>query len=126
MKENFTVENLRLKEEDIRRIAFKRASTTHKPRRKPFKAQWARLPRRWYLALRGKSGKTYELAHTILFEDFKRKNIGGDIVLSEAVTGMSRNTRARAADELVELGLIKVARNGKHALRVTHIIIKEE
>jgi hypothetical protein len=37
------------------------------------------------------------------------------------VTGMPHSTRARAANELVELGLIKIIRNGKHASRVTII-----
>lgn len=125
-EENFAVENLRLDEEDIRHITFKKAGAAQKPKRKPFEARWAPIPRRWRMALRGKSGKTYELAHAILFEEVKRKNIGGDIVLSEAVTGMPHSTRARAANELVKLGLIEVERNGKHALMVTHIIIKEE
>jgi hypothetical protein len=121
--EDFTIENLRLTEEvgEAIRIAKAKAKAAGAVKRKPFKAPWAKLPRHWSETLRGSAGGTYELAHAILFEDFKRKHVGGDIVLSETVTGMGRSARARAASELEERGLIKVARKGKHALRVTAI-----
>jgi hypothetical protein len=109
-----------------RRIAVETLDTGIIPntKRKPFKAQWVKLPLHWSEALRrSKSVSTYQLAHVILFETFKRKHVGGDVVLSWAVTGMPHSTRARAANELVELGLIKIIRNGKHALRVTPIQI---
>ena len=97
-----------------------------KAKRKPrFRTRWVRLDQRWRETLRrSKSASTYELALTILFEAFKREQVGGDIVLSRAVTGMPSTTKARAANELAELGLIKIIRKGKRALRVT--IIREE
>jgi hypothetical protein len=64
------------------------------------------------------------LALTIQLEAFKCGQIGGEIILSTETTGMPSSTRARAVDELVKLGLIKVKRNGKHAVRV--INLKEE
>jgi hypothetical protein len=67
------------------------------------------------------------LALAILFEDFKRKQFGRDfIVLSRAVTGMPSRTKIRAADELAQLGLIKIIRRGNRALRVTIIILRKE
>jgi hypothetical protein len=96
-----------------------------KPKRKPFKVQWVKLPLHWAEALRRSKGvSTYQLAHVILFEAFKREHIGGEVVLSRAVTGLSPNTRARAANELAELGLIQIIREGKNALRA--IIITTE
>jgi hypothetical protein len=62
------------------------------------------------------------LALVILAEDFKRKNVGGEVVLSSWVTEMPRCTKMRAANELVDLGLIKIVKDGKHALRVIIII----
>lgn len=94
-----------------------------KTKRKPFKAGWVKFPLHWAKALRrSKRASTYALALVILFEDFKRKYVGGEVVLSWAVTGIPHSTRARAANELVELGLIKIVRDGKHALRVIIII----
>jgi hypothetical protein len=108
-----------------RRIAVKTldTGTAPKTKRAPFETQWAKLPRHWAEALRRppKSASAYELAHVILFEAFKRHYVGGEIVLSSTVTGMSRCAKMRAANKLVELGLIKIVRNGKHALRVTQI-----
>jgi hypothetical protein len=95
-------------------------STTPKRRRKPFKATWVQLPWHWVVALRkAKRISTYQLALTILFEDFKRKQIGGNIVLSTQMTGMRRQTRVRAAKELAKLGLITIRQNGKEAYRVS-------
>jgi hypothetical protein len=89
-------------------------------RRKPFQPEWAKLPRRWVEALRqSKRISTYQLAHIILLEAFKREQIGGEIVLSSAMTGMLGVTRMRAAKELVELGLIKTEKRGRQALRVS-------
>jgi hypothetical protein len=64
----------------------------------------------------------YQLAVTILFEAFKREQIGGEIVLSMEVTGMPGSTRKRAIAELVNLRLIKVRKHGKHAIRVTEVV----
>jgi hypothetical protein len=95
---------------------------TPKKRRKPFKAQWVKLPRQWAEALRrSKRVGTYQLALAILFEAFKRKRYGGEIVLSSAVTRMPRNTKMRAAKELTELGLIKTEQKGNESIRVFKI-----
>jgi Fic family protein len=98
------------------------SGVTQKKRRKPFKAQWVKLPRQWVEALRrSKSMGTYQLALAILFEAFKREHCGGEIVLSSAVTKMPRSTRRRATKELVKLGLIKTHKNGSQSPRVSHI-----
>jgi hypothetical protein len=86
-----------------RRIEVETAdsSTIPKKRRKPFKAEWTKLPRHWVEALQqSKSARTIQLAHAILFEAFKREHVGGEIVLSSTVTGMPGETRRRAAHEL--------------------------
>jgi hypothetical protein len=92
-------------------------------RRKPeFKVQWVKLPQRWMKALQqSKSIGTYQLAHVILFEAFKRQQIGGEIVLSAIMTGMDRSTKNRAIKELVKLRLIRVKQSGKGATRVVDI-----
>jgi predicted transcriptional regulator len=65
---------------------------------------------------------TYQLAHIILFEAFKRQHIGGDIVLSAEMTGMGKHKRRRAIRELIKLELIKVDKNGNgEAYRVISI-----
>ena len=99
-----------------------RQDANPKKRRKPFKAEWVKLPSKWIEAL-GKSGRinAYRLALVILLEDFKRKRWGGEVVLSSEVTGMPRNTRMRAAKDLVELGLIETEQRGRGALRVSNI-----
>jgi hypothetical protein len=96
--------------------------------RKPFHAKWVQFPRSWIEALRRakSAGTTYELALTILSENFKREYGGGsEVALSRGTTKMSRRVRRRATKELVKLGLIKLHReSGNQAFRVT-IIIKE-
>jgi len=107
-----------------RHIAVETLDTGINPpkRRKPFKAHFVMLPLHWAETLRrSKRVSTYALAHVILFEAFKRKHVGGEVILSRAMTGMSRNSRRRAAKELEELGLIKIIRNGRQALRVIPI-----
>jgi hypothetical protein len=95
--------------------------------KRKFKTRWVKLDQRWAEALdRSNSVSTYKLAIKILFEAFKCKHTGSDIVLSSIVTGMSRCTKIRAANELADLGLVKIVRDGNHALRVTIIIKKEE
>jgi hypothetical protein len=91
-----------------------------KKKRKSFQAEWVKLPRHWLTALlQTKSANTYHLAHLILWEAFKRKYIGGEIVLSTQVTkGIPRCSKVRAAEELVELGLIRIKRDGRRSLRV--------
>ena len=85
-----------------------------KKKRKKFKTKFVRFPTRWADAMRTKSsGAAYELALVILDKAFECKARGhGEIVLSAAVTKMPRNTRRRAAKELVELGLIELHRGG--------------
>jgi hypothetical protein len=94
----------------------------HKP---PFKAQWVKFPLQWVEALQhSKSVSTYQLALVILFEAFKIeafKRKERDIVLSSTVTKMSRNTKMRAARELVDLGLIEIKQIGSQAIRVSLI-----
>jgi hypothetical protein len=65
---------------------------------------------------------TITLAHVILREAFKRQHVGGEIVLSTATTGLSRQVRARAVNELRELRLIKTEQNGNQAVRVISIM----
>jgi hypothetical protein len=80
-----------------------------KAQRKAFKPEWVKLPLHWIEVLRQcKSVATVQLAHIILVEAFKRHRGGGEIVLSSITTQMPRNTRRRAAKELVKLGLIKL------------------
>jgi hypothetical protein len=83
---------------------------------------WVKLPRHWITGLkRSKSVHTYELAHLILWEAFKDKRRTGEVTLSTELTGMSRETKTRAAEELVELGLIRLKRGGNRALRAVVI-----
>jgi hypothetical protein len=90
-----------------------------KARRKEFKAKFVQVPTCWIEALKqAKNISTYRLALVILAESFQRERIGGEIVLSLEMTGMSGTVRRRAAKELERLGLIQLKRNGKQALRV--------
>lgn len=96
--------------------------TSPQRKRPPFKAQFVKLPLRWAEALRrSKSVNTYQLALIILFEAFKRKHTGGEVILSSAVTDMPRCSKMRATKELVELGLIETNQIGRQALRVSII-----
>jgi hypothetical protein len=92
---------------------------------KTFETEWVKFPLAWYEALRRArcGGATYELAVTILFEAFKREHIGGEIVLSAEMTRMPKNTRIRAAKELMKLGLIKLRQTGNgRAYRISIIL----
>jgi hypothetical protein len=92
--------------------------------REPFKAKFVQVPLWWVEALRQtKRVSTYQLAHAILTEAFKRERLGGDIVLSSKVTGMLRNARMKATKELVEFGLIEVERSGMQAARVRRRVL---
>lgn len=84
----------------------------HRKQHKSFEPLWVKLPRHWFTALLNtNSANTYRLAHLILWEAFKRKYTGGEIVLSTQVTkGMPRNSKIRAAEELSELGLIRIVK----------------
>jgi hypothetical protein len=93
--------------------------------RKAFKTEWAKFPQQWADALRQakSTATTYELAISILFEAFRCKHLGKEIVLSSETTGMPRNTRRKATRKLVKLGLIKLHRqSGNQAYRVSIII----
>jgi len=108
-----------------KRIAVEtlKTSAPMKRKHKPFQVKWVKLPKRWIEVLqRSESASTYRLAHIILLQAFKREHIGGEIVLSAEVTGMLDTNRRRAIRELIKLGLIKVRRNGKQAIRVTQIL----
>jgi hypothetical protein len=89
-----------------------------KKRRKSFRAFWVKLPRSWITALRrSRSVHTYELALTILLEAYERQT--DTITLSgEATLWMSRATKARAARELEEFGLVQVKGEGRQALKI--------
>lgn len=96
-------------------------------RRKPFKVQFVKLPDHWMERLeRSKSPGTFKLAHRILKEDFKRRYLGGEIVLSTKATSLSRKVRSKAVRELVRLGLIEIEQSGNHAVRVTNLLFKDE
>jgi hypothetical protein len=95
---------------------------TQQVRRKPFQAQWVRFPLSWRAALRQtRSINAVHLAIEILFAEFRRQHTGGEIVLSEAVTGLPHPPRGRAVRTLVKLGLIEVEQYGRQAPRVTKV-----
>ena len=100
-------------------LAAKQTKRTKRKRKPTFKAKWVRLPTRWITALRrAKRVSTVHLAHIILLEAFKSEYCGGEIILSGHATGMPSATRSRAARELVSLGIIKLKRAGRGAVRV--------
>jgi hypothetical protein len=90
-------------------------------KRKPFKVKWFKFPAWWIEVLHNAGAGARLLAPIILAEAFRRKYIGGDIVLSSEVTKMPPTTRKRAAKELVELGLITVEQNGNRAPTVVAV-----
>jgi len=90
-----------------------------KGRRKSFEPRFVKLPRHWISALRqSKSARTWELAVIILWEASKDKRGTREVILSNQVTEMPASTRQRVAMELVELGLIRLKRDGTKTLRV--------
>ena len=102
-------------------------ATPARKKRKPFEVSFVKLPKFWIDRLRhARKLSTVTLAHVILHEAFKRQHLGGEIVLSTKATGLSRQVRARAVNELRELGLIETEQNGNQAVRVTSIIEREE
>jgi hypothetical protein len=110
-----------------RRIEVETLDTGHTPRRrrKAFEAKFVKVPVQWITALsQTKSAATWRLAMVILAEAFKRKQVGGEIVLSSQVTQMPDTTRLRAARELASLGLIQLEiPNGKRAPKV--LVVRE-
>jgi hypothetical protein len=111
-----------------RRVAVDTVNVaTSSKRRKSFELQFVKLPSYWIEKLQKSNNPgSFKLAHRILKEDLKRSFMGGEIVLSTEVTGLSRKVRYKAVKELVALRLIEIAQNGKRATRVISIIIKEE
>jgi hypothetical protein len=108
--------------QELRQLQVAATGKEKRNRRRVFKPGWVRLPMSWLEALeRSTSVSAYRLAGRILVEAFKREQSGGEIVLSTETTGMPRSTRARAVDELIKLGLIKIKQNGNHAIRVTKL-----
>ena len=93
-----------------RRIEVDTLDTGHAPkRRKTFEVKFVKVPVQWIATLsQTKSGSTWRLAMVILAEAFRRKHLGGEIVLSSQVTRMPHATRYRAAQELASLGLIQL------------------
>src|SRR5262249_980944 len=98
-----------------------------KTRRKSgFEVRWVKLPLRWIRILHqaAVSASTYDLAHTILVESFKREQMAvKEIILSEGGTGMSPTVRRKAISNLVRLNLIKVKRGKGKAGRVVEVYI---
>lgn len=92
-------------------------------RRKSFEARWVQLSHYWIERLeKAHSIYTFKLANRILCEAFKRKRVGGDIILSAVVTGLPRQRRAEAIRELVKLRLIEVTKCGNQAVRVARLL----
>lgn len=106
-----------------RKIAVVAFNTPPAAKRKRFQTEWVKLPRLWIERLRGASSPAYGLALYILSEEFKRRHIGGDIVLSTASTGIDRRRRPAAVRELVDRGLILVEQQGHQASRVTWVAL---
>ena len=112
-----------------RRIAVDTINAaTPAKKRKPFEVSFVKLPNFWIDQLRhARKVSTVTLAHVILREEFKRHQyVGGEVVLSTETTGLSRQVKARAVNELRELGLIETEQIGNQAVRVISIIEREE
>jgi hypothetical protein len=91
-------------------------------KRKTFEIKWVKLPDYWIRQLEYSTHLgTYKLALRILREAYKQQHIGGEIVLSAAVTGLPGTTRRSAAKELVTLNLIQIQQDGTRATRVTKL-----
>jgi hypothetical protein len=110
-----------------KRIAVDTINTTMPTRkRKPFAVCFVQLPDYWIQQLqKSNSPGTFKLAHSILKEAFRRQHVGGEIVLSTEVTGLSRKVRWRAVKKLVKLGLIEIEQNGNQTTGVISIIKRE-
>ena len=89
-------------------------------RRQKFKVNFVKFPETWREALWESSGAAHDLAHAILVEAYKCEYRGGEVKLS--AVNMQKATRARAAKELVELGLIQLRRDGCQSYRVTLVL----
>ena len=92
-----------------RRIEIETVDTGIAPKpRKGFVMRWVKLPRHWITGLgRSESVNTYRLAHRILWAAYEDKRGNGVVTLSKRLAlEMPRNTRIRAAQELIKFGLI--------------------
>jgi hypothetical protein len=99
--------------------AKKRGRQGKQDKQKQFQPQWVKFPASWIKALRPcRSLNVYRLALVIHLEAFKRSHTGGEIVLSKETTGIPRSSRVRAVNELVKLGLVRVRKDGNHAIRI--------
>jgi hypothetical protein len=112
-----------------RRAAAANSKTKTEARTRPakkksaaFSLEWAKFPKKWEVALRQTTNaSTYRLALAVLFEaaELEIKGRKGEkITLSSALTGMTRNARLRATQELTKLGLLETELNGNKAPRV--------
>jgi hypothetical protein len=94
-------------------------------KRKRFEVDWVKLPNYWIEQLEHSCHLgTYKLAHRVLREAYKRQHVGGEVVLSAAVTGLPRATRWSATKELVKLNLIRIQQDGRQGTRVTELLFK--
>jgi hypothetical protein len=95
----------------------------NRPKRKPFRIGWVKLPTYWIEQLKqAASIATYKLALHILREAYKQQHLGGEIVLSAAATGLTRSIRRLGTKELVKLNLIRIAKENHKAPRVTELL----
>jgi hypothetical protein len=98
--------------------------TPARKKRAPIKTTWARLPKHWSAQLEQALGMTtYRLAHRVLHETFRRQVIGGSVILSAEVTGLSHTSRRRAIDDMLRLQLFSIAQQGKRAAVVTELLL---
>jgi hypothetical protein len=112
-----------------KKIAVDTISSSSEPtkRHKPFEVRFVKLPCRWIEQLQESNNPgTFKLAHRILMEDFRRQNVGREIILSTEATGLSRKVRSRAVKELLGLGLIEVEQHGNQAARVINLLLPEK
>jgi hypothetical protein len=90
---------------------------------KPFEARFAQVPRYWIEQLdKRKSAAMYRLALHILLANHKCQHLGGEIILSTEVTGLTRPTRSWAIKRMVEAKMITIAQCGNQAIRVVELL----
>jgi hypothetical protein len=99
------------------------STRTRSKKRKPFRVDWVKLPDYWIRQLeQARRRATYKLAHRILREAFKQQHIGGEIILSAAVTGLPGTTRRAAIRELIALKLVEIQQDGHQAPKVIKLL----
>jgi hypothetical protein len=110
--DDFDLSRFKSKKQDRRRVEEIVAATTvserppKKKARKPFKSKFIQVPMYWREALRGAPGTTFELALDVLAEKHKRDYLGGDVILSTEVTSLTKDSRHRAARDMVARRLV--------------------